>query len=75
MISLPLLFSIVAIVSVLGVILYYNKRLLVLEAKNDVMSEIIEKLNKKDLYEDYRNAKGLLSIKVKEAKLNGKSRM
>ena len=75
MISLPLLFSIVAIVSVLGVILYYNKRLLVLEAKNDVISEIIEKLNKKDLYEDYRNAKGLLSIKAKEANLNGKSRM
>lgn len=77
MISLSVLFNVLALVLVLGVLYYLRIKISLL---NDLVAcqekkilFIEEKVNKKDPYEDYRNSKGLLSVRaIKEAKY-GKS--
>ena len=86
MISYGMLFDVLSLVFVLGVLYYFRIKIKVLNDIVDVTNsnykivlnkqkDFEEKLNKKDPYEDYRNAKGLLSMRsVKEAKY-GKSGM
>lgn len=65
------LLAILSLILIAGVLFYYLIKISVLEdsisAIDDRVNDINDKLNKKDPYEDYRNDKGLLSMKhVKE---------
>jgi hypothetical protein len=83
MISYSELLSVLSLVFVLGVILYDQVQIKALkrnvECVIDSQKELekkIEDKDKKDPYADYRNEKGLLSVKaMKEAYKNGKSRV